>query len=351
VRPVAILAAIGLLAAAAQAEPLASARYGPEDGAPLVIWGTTDIEPFAPALKAFAADRPDLRIDYQQWVSTPLFARSLVACADEADAPDLIVSSSVDQQVRLVNDGCARPHRSSLTAALPRSANWRDELFGVTVEPAVMVYNRELVPPGEAPRSRFDLIDLLRSQSGRYAGRVATYDIETSGLGYLFAFADSLQATTFGSLIEAFGRSGAVATCCSAEIIDGVAEGRWLIAYNVLGSYALARADSDPRLAVVLPEDYVLVLTRAAMIPKHAPAPEPAGAFVDFLLSPEGRAALAKTRLIADLGRPVTGMPGGMPAGDATLRPISLSPVLLLGLDHEKRAQFLARWRLALGRH
>ena len=73
-------------------------------------------------------------------------------------------------------------------------------------------------------------------------GRVATYDIEASGLGYLFAFADSQQATTFGSLIEAFARSGAVATCCSTEIIDGVASGRYLVGYNILGSYALDRA-------------------------------------------------------------------------------------------------------------
>ena len=112
----------------------------------------------------------------------------------------------------------------------------------MTREPAVIVYNRELVPRDEAPRSRFDLIDLLRPADSRYAGRVATYDIEESGVGYLFAFADSQQATTFGSLIEAFGRSGAIATCCSAEIIDGVAEGRYLVAYNVLGSYALDRA-------------------------------------------------------------------------------------------------------------
>ena len=92
------------------------------------------------------------------------------------------------------------------------------------------------------------ILDLLRPADSRYAGRVATYDIKDSGVGYLFAFADSQAATTFGGLIEAFGRSGAVATCCSAEIIDAVASGRFLAAYNVLGSYALARAAVDPRI-------------------------------------------------------------------------------------------------------
>lgn len=62
------------------------------------------------------------------------------------------------------------------------------------------------------------------------------------------------------AVIEAFARSGAVATCCSAEIIEGVATGHYLIAYNVLGSYALDRAARDPRIGVVAPEDYTLVL-------------------------------------------------------------------------------------------
>jgi ABC-type Fe3+ transport system substrate-binding protein len=248
----------------------------------------------------------------------------------------------VNQLVKLVNDGCARPHRSAATAGLPPEANWRDEIFGVTEEPAVIVYNRDLVPAAEAPRSRFDLIDLLRPTESRYAGRVATYDIEESGVGYLFAFADSQAATTFGSLIEAFARSGAVATCCSAEIIDGVAEGRYLVAYNVLGSYALDRAAEDPSLAVVAPEDYTLVLRRAAMIPKGAPNPTAAGLLIDFMLSDAGRAALASTRLLF----PFAGAGAELPDDETSLyRPIPLSPTLLLGLDRQKQASFLARWR------
>ena len=179
-------------------------------------------------LEAFTGSFPDVKVAYESWNTNDLFALAQAACEAATPDVDLLMSSAVDTLVKLVNDGCAQPHSSFLTEALPPSDNWRDELFGITREPAVIVYNRELVPADEAPRSRFDLIDLLRPADSRYAGRVATYDIEASGIGYLFAFADSQQATTFGSLIEAFGRSGAVATCCSAEITDGVAEGRYL---------------------------------------------------------------------------------------------------------------------------
>jgi ABC-type Fe3+ transport system substrate-binding protein len=215
----------------------------------------------------------------------------------------------------------------------------------VTEEPAVLIYNTELVAPSEVPASRFDLIDLLRPADSRFAGRVATYDIEESGLGYLFAFVDSQQANTFGRLLEAFGRSGAVATCCSAEIIDAVADGRYLIAYNVLGSYALARAEEDPRIGVRAPVDYTLMLSRAALIPKEATEAEIAGQFVDFMLSPGGRAVMARSRLLVRIGGPEGGdldLPGG---GPSSLRPIALSPVLLAGLDRHKRRIFLEHWQ------
>lgn len=342
-----MLAMAGGSARGAEALPEAHTRVGnPRAADALRVAGTTDVAVFAPVLSAFAATVPELAIDYEQWASNDLYAVAAAACRGERPSLDLIINSAVDQQVKLVNDGCARPHRSVATAALPAEANWRDELFGVTREPAVMVYNNDLVPAWEAPRSRFDLIDLLRPADSRFAGRVATYDIEESGLGYLFAFADAQQATTFGGLLEALGRGRAVATCCSVEIIDGVAAGTYLIAYNVLGSYALDRAREDPRISVVAPEDYTLVLSRAAMIPKDAPNPAGAGLLIDFLLSEPGRAALAARNLIVR-GAAVS----GLPEDDASLyRPIRLSPVLLLGLDSQMRASFMARWRTTFPR-
>lgn len=319
--------------------------FGTADGATvLTIRSTTDMDALTPALESFAVRTPGLKIAYEQWNSNALYSLSLAACDGGADHADLVISSAVDQMVKLVNDGCARRYESAATAKLPPHLNWRNELFGVTREPAVMVYNRDLVAADEAPRSRFDLIDLLRPNESRFNGRIATYDIKTSGLGYLFAFADAHQATTFGGLLEAFGRSGAVATCCSAEIIDAVADGRFLIAYNVLGSYALARAERDRRIAIVYPDDYTLVLSRAAMISRGAANPNAAGAFIDFMLSGEGRRALTTARLVQPLGNKDAadlGFPDGV---TSVFRPIALSPVLLVGLDKHKRKLFIDRW-------
>jgi len=333
-------------AAAAQPAPEAVTSYGPEDAARrLLVRGTTDIARFENVLRLFTS-RPDSpRIDYEQWGSNDLFDVTLAECRSGGRAADMVISSAVDLQIKLANDGCARAHRSTATASLPQVANWRDEVFGITRELAVIVYNRRLISAAEVPRSRFDLIDLLRPEDSRFRGRIATYDIEASGLGYLFAFADAQQATTFGSLIEAFGRSGVVATCCSAEIIDGVADGTYLIAYNVLASYALARAEENPDIVAVAPDDYTLVLSRAALIPRHAAAPELAGAFLDYMLSQAGRAALRSAHLIVttDDAAPDTLILPETP--ETSFRPIALTPSLLVGLDQHKRREFVALWR------
>ncbi|WP_082836771.1 extracellular solute-binding protein [Labrenzia sp. OB1] len=321
------------------------ADFGPEGaGQTLVLRSTTDIAVFGPVVETFLRARPNVRLHYEQWGSNELYRLSRSDCRSGEAGADIVISSAVHQMVQLVNEACASDYRSLLTEELPGALRWRNELWGITREPAVMVYNRDLVPQGDIPQTRFDLLDLLRPSDTRYAGRVATYDIEESGLGYLFAFADAQEASTFGALQESFGRTQAISTCCSADIIRGVAEGQYLIAYNVLGSYAQGYQQQDERIGIVLPSDYTLVLSRALMIPKEAGQKPLAEAFLDFLLSPQGTLALRTALLISPLLEAEDGNEGESLSSTA-LRPIGLSPALMVALDGLTRETFLRRWR------
>ena len=206
----------------------------------------------------------------------------------------------------------------------------------------MIIYNTALVPPEDVPHTRFALLDLMRRDAPHYRGKIATYEIEASGLGYLFAFEDSLEASTFGALMEGFSRAGAVATCCSAEIIKGVSQGKYAIAYNVLGSYVNARR--DPNVGVLWPQDYTLMLSRGYMIAKTARQSENAQQLLDFLLSPRGQEDLRAAGLL------VNGEPEDSATPASALHTIPISPVLLVAMDRQKRAQFIARWRAAFGR-
>src|SRR3712207_133934 len=125
-----------LLASAAGAEPTRfPAPRGEKDR--LSIHGATDLSAMEPLIRDFQAASPTVTIEYTEYVTTDLFSRVQDACAAKKEIADLILSSSVDQLVKLVNDGCALSYRSPVTAALPRWMMWRNEIFGFTFEPAV----------------------------------------------------------------------------------------------------------------------------------------------------------------------------------------------------------------------
>lgn len=252
----------------------------------------------------------------------------------------------MDLQIKLVNDGHAMRHEAAAAPQLPSWAVWRNEAFGVTAEPIVLAYNRSLVPPADLPRSHADFTRLLESKAEAYRGKVAAYDPERSGTGYLFWNSDLQTTSETWRLVRAFGRTGPKLYSFAHTMLDRVSAGDHLFAYNMISSYALARAAVDPEIGVVSLDDYSLVMTRIALIPKRAPHPAEARLFLDFLLSREGQADLARR----GFGAVRTDMPATQSrlADPSRLRPIHVGPELLTYQDQAKRRIFFREWRKAL---
>lgn len=310
---------------------------GPEAVTELRVLSTTDADIAAPLIGAFLAARPELSVRYVVASSHEVHA----AIAAEAAPFDLVISSAMDLQMKLANDGHAQPHASAAAEALPPWARWRDLLFGFALEPVVTVVSLRGLEGLPVPQTRRELIALLRENPDRFAGRIATYDPHVSGAGYLFAVEDARRSEAFWRLAEVMGRLDARLYCCSADMLDDLAAGRVLIAYNVLGSYATARVPAIPDAGVIEMQDYTSALLRTALIPVTAERPALGAALLDFLIGPEGQA----------LSRGRTAFPalaGGAVLLAAHIRPIRLDPGLLVGLDRMTRAQFLREWDAAL---
>lgn len=144
--------------------------YGPA-GAEVVVevLSTTDTDIFRPLVEGWLATRPDLALRSVAALRIEAF-RALAAVGA---AFDLVIASAMDLQIKLADDGMARPPEPG--AALPAWARWRDMVFTIAREPAVPVRHRDALGPGEAvPRARRDLIALRRAHPQRFAGRVAT---------------------------------------------------------------------------------------------------------------------------------------------------------------------------------
>lgn len=316
----------------------------------LVIEASVDISAMEPLIRDFQSLEPNITVDFADSLTNDVFAAATAACDAGGTFADLFITSSSNHVVKLVNDGCAQRYESNATEALPEWANWRDEAIGFTFEPAVIVYNRDLVPAADVPHSHGDLIALMRSKPAIYDGRIGTYDIDQSGIGFLFAFFDAEQSSTFGRLLEGLGRARAELRCCTGEILSEIESGKLLIGYNLLGSYAYGRLAAGAHIGIVLPEDYTLVLSRAAMIPVKAANPEAGARFLDYLISARGRQTAAQKSFYFAFDRPppeeVVSANNGEDA--SFYRPIPIGPSLLATLDKAKRERFLAEWAAAM---
>jgi len=310
------------------------ARFGPAVAdQELRILSTADIGFFEPMITSFLAPRPGIAIDYLVVSSAELMR----AIQDEGHAFDVAISSAMDLQTKLANDGKAQRHVSSVTQSLPDWAIWNDMLFAFTQEPAAIVVSKAGFEGLTIPASRHGLINLLRQHPERFRGRVGTYDVRQSGLGYLFATQDSRASDTYWRLTEVLGGLEPRLYCCTSDMIDAVTSGELLIAYNVLGSYAANRADRDA-FEIVLPSDFTTVMLRTAMIPSNAALPELSGAFVDHLLS----------RSHGPDWQPLSELALDLRQIETALNRIRIGPGLLVYLDQLKKRAFLSEWERAI---
>lgn len=314
----------------------------------LTLAGPTDKPVFDKLARGFQLAYPNVTLVYHELDSRLLYQ---AVVQEKLPDTDIVISSAVDLQLRLANDGHALHHESAATQRLPAWANWRSEVFGFTFEPIVMVYNTDHYTQETAPHSRTALIRMLEQDGARLRGRIGTYDIAISSLGHLLATQDERISTSFWGLANALGGAGVQLVSNTRAILDRIESGQLDLGYNVLGSYVLAYRKPGSKIGIVMPDDYQLYLSRAALILRQTPQPRLAGVFIDWLLSPAGQQ-------VVEQGAHLGALPGldrgGMPAQTPTtlqplssgiVQPIALTPTLLVGLDQQRHSRFLQNWR------
>ncbi|MBL4627478.1 MAG: ABC transporter substrate-binding protein [Roseicyclus sp.] len=330
-----ILSALASMATAQDYE-IEDRRAYPGTGAAILrVISTADLDVFEPFLLRFQADNPEVGIDYVT-ASSAEVNRAIRGGA----VFDLALSSAMDLQFTLANDGYAQSYRSGVTDTLPDWARWNDQLFAFTAEPAVIVINQAHFVGLVLPHTRAELVTLLRDNPDRFSGRLGTYDLRASGLGYLFATQEARSSDAYWRLTEVMGRLDARLYCCSSQMIDDVAAGELALAYNVLGSYAQQRLDRDEGLTILPLEDFANVMLRTALIPATAVEVDAAGAMLDALLR-EGMGQGTAEPVLPPLQS--RGEADQSPFG-----PIRLGPALMVYLDRLNRESFLEAWDAAM---
>ncbi|MDT4820098.1 Bacterial extracellular solute-binding protein [compost metagenome] len=309
----------------------------------LVVHASNSVQVFRGVLEDFSRLNPAIRLEYTELSTQDLYAQAVARAWQSPAAktgPDLIISSAMDLQTKLVNDGYAQAHVSPATRALPSWANWRDEVFSIGTDPIVMVYNTARLDAARVPRTRRELLSLLQAPDQPLAGRISTYDVEGSGIGYLAATQDTRLDSMAGALLAALGRNGVTVHASTEHALDRLERGEITLAYNLLESYTQHRIDRGAPLAIVYPQDYTLMLSRSAVIPRQAPRADLGALFLDYLLSPRGQETVAKQSGMRPVSASVIAAAG--------VRPVGLGVGLLVYLDPLKKKHFLDLWRAAI---
>ncbi len=296
-------------------------------GPVLRILSSTDTAIFAPLIDAFVQDNPTVGVEYFVTNTGDIDRRFRAT----PKGFDIVVSSAMDLQLKLANDGFALALRD---VDHPPWAQWRRSLFAFTAEPAAIVINKAAFAGHAVPQTRQDLIAALRERPEQFRGRVGTYDVRQSGLGYLFATQDSRASETFWRLMQVMGGLDMRLYCCSGAMIDDLTDGTIAVAYNVLGSYAAARADGADAVQVILPSDFQTTMMRTAMVSAQTGQRDAARLFILHLIAPT-------------TGADVLPLPP-LPSGTSDRGTIALEPALLTFLDKLKRQKFLSEWEDAV---
>lgn len=299
----------------------------------LRILSNTDLIYFKPLVDVFQQQFKFTNVLYTVASSTELYE----AIYENQANYDLVISSAMDLQVKLVNDGLSVAHKSRAVEAMPAWSKWRNHLFAFTQEPAVLVASKQGLGDLPLPENRQQLISLIRDNHEHFDGKIGTYDIRTSGAGYLFATQDARQSDAYWRLAEVMGSLSPKLYCCTSKMLQDLESGKIALAYNVVGSYASAALDETSDGFIVPLSDYTHFMLRTAFIPANANRSDLGGRFIDFLIDDSGRALIKKQ----------SGLPpidGEALAQQQHYRPISLGPGLLVYLDKLKRQHFLNDW-------
>ena len=317
----------------------------------VVIYSALDTKAAQPLIKDFQALYPGVKVEYNDMNSTEMYNRFIAEVASGQGSADVMWSSAMDLQVKLVDEGHALTYASPEAGKLPGWAVYKNQAYGTTYEPAVFIYNKRLVAADEVPADHAAFAKLINTKVDKFKGKVTTYDIEKSGVGFMFVVQDAKDFAGMKDLERGFGATNYRVYASTGNMLEKVSSGEHLLGYNVLGSYALVRSKKDPALGVVLPKDYTLVLSRVMFIGKQAKNPNAAKLWVDYILSPRGQKLIGGDvelfSIRSDVDAEYTAASLTKQLGN-NVKPIPVSSEIVSYLDPKKRLEFLNAWKAAL---
>lgn len=344
-----IKAAVGIAACSLASAVQASDLYEAAKAEGVVsIYTSTDLSQSGDLIAAFEAKYPGIKVEYNDLGSNGTYNRVISEAAANQMGADVVWSSAMDLQMKLYADGLFEPYTSAEIASLPDWAHFNNTVYGTSLEPIGMIYNTKAFAESEVPQDRAALLAVLQNDA-RVKGKVAAFDPEKSGTGFLFHTNDVRTTDSFWDIAKAFGAAGGKTYSSSGSMRESVVSGENTLAFSIIGSYAIDWAAENETLGVAFFRDTNSAFSRIMALAKAGPNPNAGKLFLDFTLSKEGQEALAGQGLPSVRNDTETGMNAAnlAKAIGGAVQPIAIDEGLVEYLDPSKRMKFLRAWKSA----
>ncbi len=309
----------------------------------LVVYSAAEKQHCADLIAGFSRRHPGIALEFRDGISVALHQRYQAEIASGQPEADVLWSSAMDLQMNLVLDGNALAYASPEARALPASAIYRDLAYATTLEPLLTLVNRDCFEVSVAAGSLAEIAAAIGRDPGKFHGRVASYDIERNGLGFLALLLEGRRSADFGACMQTLARCKPKIFGSNPPLVEEVASGRAALAYHVLGSYALRAVASNPSLAVAASNTPALAVSRVAFVSSRAPHPNAAKLFLDYLLSRDGQERLLEAGLF-----PIRRNADAVPPGSGDVSPIRIDQGCGELLETGYRRELLQLWRATI---
>ena len=308
----------------------------------MVIYSSLDVNFVGDIILEYQRLHQNVEVEYHDLQTFSIYEKIITESDENKKTADFVFSSAMDLQVKLANDGYAQAVNNAVLSDLPHYAQWRKMVFGLTNEPAVIIYNKEWFKDKKLPTTHEEFSQFLNQYSSEIYNKVATYNIERSGLGLFFIAQDKEFNRNIWSLVNRMGEAGVTLYSSSSAILQRVASGRFVIGYNILGSYAKTYAKAHPNLGIITPNDYTIIMSRIGLVPKYALKPRLGKSFLGFLASKQGQDLLKKQINMLSLSET---------RESSKYHHVRIGPGLVVYQDQLKRRKLISKWNKALNKN
>ena len=319
-----------------------------DEGA-LLIYSNMAQYNWGPVIAGFNKLYPWIDVSTLDLDSDEVFTRYYAETNSGADTAGLMVSATVDGWQNFMEGDNALAYTSAEAGHVPDWSIPVDNLYTVSTDPMVIVYNKLTVPEDRRPKGIGDLARIVQETGDELRGKLTTYNAAQTSFGsaidlvYLREHGEEGWANfeTIGSLTRAEVSSG--------PMLAKLGAGEYSIGYFISGIVffpKLQNAATSKLMGWNFIADGTPLFMRQMAIPKGSGTPASAKLMLDYILSQDGQTAFGVGGL-TPYREGVSKEDVAFYTYDAIREEIGEDNILLIDYDKSLVADdaFLEKWR------